>query len=174
MKYVSPKILMFVLILFLAFLPTAYAAGNVQVKSSGKLFEVRFELKPIKCGKSVSPAHINVVVLGNNFHIGITPNGFCVKELGGKEFGFDAKKLLKELFSSKVAKDLLANSRINEFFSTLAALAPNLPRLITIPIMIDIPQLRPIYCIDNNCPFAPRTTAISDPDYCKKNPNMCL
>jgi len=165
MKKINLRILALFLVVFVAFLPAAHAAGNVQVTSSGRLFEVRFEANPINCGGKVSPAHINIVVGGANFHIGVAPNGFCV---GGREFGFDAGKILKELFSNKASKDLLANSRVAEFFSKLAK---NAPKLMTVPItMIDVGQCN---VFPGGCSWKQQEPKKVDPSYCRKNPRMC-
>ena len=165
MRKINLQMAGLLLAVLIAFLPAAHAAGNVQVTSSGRLFEVRFGAEPIYCGGKVSPAHINIVVGGVNFHIGVTPNGFCV---GGREFGFDRGKMLKELFSNKASKDLLANSRVAEFFSKLAK---NAPKLMTAPIiMIDVGQCN---VFPGGCSWKQQTPTKVDPSYCKRNPRMC-
>ena len=104
------------LALMIMLVPAAYAAGNVYVTSSGRQYEVRFEATPINCGGSVSPAHINIVLRGTNFHIGVTSKGLC---FGNKNYGFNVAKLLKDLFSNQDSKKLMSNSRISDMFTKL-------------------------------------------------------
>ena len=151
------------LALVVMLVPAAYAAGNVYVTSSGRQFEVRFEAKPVNCGGSIAPAHINVVLGGVNFHIGVTSKGLCI---GNKNYGFNVAKMLKELFSNQDSKKLLSNSRVEDMFTKLlrASTSPIIPIVIH-PCILELVfgGTLPAKCGGSSASL----------DYCIQNPKKC-
>lgn len=151
------------LVLAIMSLPAAYAAGNVYVTSSGRQFEVRFEAKPINCGGTIAPAHINIVLGSINYHIGITSKGFCI---GSKNYGFNVAKMLKELFSNQDSKKLMSNSRITDMFTKLirTSTSPMIPVIIH-PCMLALVfgGTLPAKCGGSSASL----------DYCMQNPKKC-